>query len=271
MALGQNVNNNSYKDMKERHKVKKTTDDCYTPPEIYEAVKDWVIKEYDLKDVSIERPFWPDGDYTKYEYKENSVVIDNPPFSILSQIIRYYNEHNIKYFLFAPGMVFSTDDRNNYVITRVDVIYNEEIKIPTNFYTNLGDALIRTALDLKEKIEDINKKIKKKTVRKKHQYPDNLITAATFPIITPIEIYRNEVIERVEQIDHQKEFQKKEGKKYTIFGGGFLLSTAATERLKEAREEEQRLKEARGEGAIIWKLSDREKKLIEELDKKAEF
>ena len=36
-----------YKEFVDKFKPKKTTDDCYTPPEIYEAVKDWAIKEMD--------------------------------------------------------------------------------------------------------------------------------------------------------------------------------------------------------------------------------
>lgn len=31
-----------------KFKPKKTTDDCYTPPEVYEAVADWVANEYNL-------------------------------------------------------------------------------------------------------------------------------------------------------------------------------------------------------------------------------
>lgn len=32
-----------------KFKPKKTTDDCYTPPLVYEAVKTWACKEYDIK------------------------------------------------------------------------------------------------------------------------------------------------------------------------------------------------------------------------------
>lgn len=34
-----------YKQFVEKFKPKKTTDDCYTPPEVYEAVKQWVLSE----------------------------------------------------------------------------------------------------------------------------------------------------------------------------------------------------------------------------------
>lgn len=38
---------NTYEEFVDKFKPKKTTDDCYTPGAIYEAVKDWAIKEMD--------------------------------------------------------------------------------------------------------------------------------------------------------------------------------------------------------------------------------
>ena len=35
-----------YEGFIEKFKPKKTTDDCYTPPLVYDAVKEWVRKEY---------------------------------------------------------------------------------------------------------------------------------------------------------------------------------------------------------------------------------
>jgi hypothetical protein len=59
----------------------KTTDDTYTPPDVYEAVVKYVGTIYDLTDKVILRPFYPGGDYRNAEYPEDGVVIDNPPFS----------------------------------------------------------------------------------------------------------------------------------------------------------------------------------------------
>lgn len=36
----------TYEEFVDKFKPKKTTADCYTPPEIYQAVKDWVIKDF---------------------------------------------------------------------------------------------------------------------------------------------------------------------------------------------------------------------------------
>lgn len=99
MALGE-----SYEEFVEKFKPKKTTDDCYTPPRVYEAVKDWVVKEYGIDPTKVVRPFYPGGDYERFEYPKGCVVLDNPPFSILAKILRHYDERGIAYFLFAPTM-----------------------------------------------------------------------------------------------------------------------------------------------------------------------
>ena len=149
----------SYEDFVNKFKIKKTTDDCYTPPHIYEKVKEWAVKEYNLSGKIIERPFYPGGDYINYNYTENSVVIDNPPFSILSKIIDYYNEHNIKYFLFAPHLTLFTLYRAKcHVVTKSKIIYENGARVATSFVTNLEDNVIRTAPDLAQLLTEPSKK-----------------------------------------------------------------------------------------------------------------
>ena len=53
----------TYEEFVEKFKPKKTTDDCMTPPLVYDAVKDWACAEYGIDPESIVRPFWPGGDY----------------------------------------------------------------------------------------------------------------------------------------------------------------------------------------------------------------
>ena len=88
----------------EKFEDKHTTDDCYTPEKVYDAVAEWVAKEYGLKKKDFVRPFYPGGDYQKENYKQNSVVVDNPPFSILSQIVKWYADNGVRFFLFAPAL-----------------------------------------------------------------------------------------------------------------------------------------------------------------------
>ena len=39
------------------------------------------------------------GDYRNHNYAKNGVVISNPPFSLLREIINFYMKHNIKFIL----------------------------------------------------------------------------------------------------------------------------------------------------------------------------
>lgn len=87
--------------MKKR-KIK--TDEYYTPPKVYDAVKNWVCTEYGIDERQIVRPFWPGGDYENFEYQEGCVVVDNPPFSILSQIRAFYSRRKIRFFCFRREM-----------------------------------------------------------------------------------------------------------------------------------------------------------------------
>ncbi len=100
-----------YKDFVDKFKPKKTTDDCYTPPLVYEAVKNWACKEYDIDPDKIVRPFYPGGDYESYEYPAGCVVLDNPPFSILANIISFYLERGIAFFLFGKRQIMRLPSR----------------------------------------------------------------------------------------------------------------------------------------------------------------
>ena len=88
----------------------KTTDDTYTPKDVYEAVVSYVGEMFDLTDKQILRPFYPGGDYENAEYPDNGVVIDNPPFSIFTKICKFYSENNIPFFLFGPGTLVTVAD-----------------------------------------------------------------------------------------------------------------------------------------------------------------
>ena len=70
-----------YEGFCEKFKPRKTTDDCYTPANVYEAVKAWAVKEYSLQGREVVRPFWPGKEYDCFDYPDGCVVIDNPPLS----------------------------------------------------------------------------------------------------------------------------------------------------------------------------------------------
>lgn len=132
----------------------KTTDDCYTPADVYEAVVRYVLGIHPLGGKDILRPFYPGGDYRNAEYPEGGVVIDNPPFSILSQIVRFYVSEGVPFFLFAPGMTALAYSRLcTAVIVDNSVRFANGARVRVNFLTNLlGDEAARTAPSLKEAI-----------------------------------------------------------------------------------------------------------------------
>ena len=54
-----------YKDFVEKFEAKHTTDDCYTPEEVYKAVADYVEKRYGIAQKRFIRPFYPGGGLSK--------------------------------------------------------------------------------------------------------------------------------------------------------------------------------------------------------------
>ena len=257
----------NYKDFVKKFELKKTTDDCYTPEEVYEAVADYVSEQYGLSRVNFVRPFYPGGDYQKYEYKEGDVVVDNPPFSILAEIKRFYFNKNIPFFLFAPSLtLFSgTSDVKNlcYVITGIAIKYKNNAVVNTSFVTNLeNDIIIKTAPELYKKIRTAQKdKLKEKERPPVYRYSRSVVTSAMlYPLNrfgVKLEIRASEVC-RIAKLDCQ------EGK--AIFGGGFLIGERAEKERERAEKERERAeKEEREKRAIAWQLSEREKAIVRSL------
>ena len=123
-----------------KFEAKKTTDDCYTPPAVYEAVVNWCRGNCGLKpDTQIIRPFWPGGDYERQNYPSGSVVIDNPPFSICKKIIDFYLSRDIKFFLFVPGLTCFWPSLLDacLIIIHKTIQYENGARVCTAFCTNL--------------------------------------------------------------------------------------------------------------------------------------
>ena len=60
--------NDEYNEFLEKFEPKKTTDDCYTPAIVYDAIADWVASEFGLDRSAFIRPFYPGGDYQNEKY-----------------------------------------------------------------------------------------------------------------------------------------------------------------------------------------------------------
>ena len=127
----------------------KTTDDCYTPPDIYDAVVKWLGTKIDLTGKQILRPFYPGGDYVMAEYPEDGIVIDNPPFSMFLKIVKFYCTRNVPFFLFGPGLTIGTCFRWCTAIFISDQIrFSNGAMVRCNFASNLfGDAAEETVLN----------------------------------------------------------------------------------------------------------------------------
>ncbi len=247
----------NYRIFVDKFKPKKTTDDCYTPELVYEAVKSFVVNEYNLQDIEIIRPFYPGGDYENFRYPDNCVVIDNPPFSILSKIARFYHGRNIKYFLFAPTLTLYSVAAGecNYLPTGNMVVYDNGASVNTSFITNMGAYKIDTAPTLYKAVEDAAKQTVATKKMPKYEYPDNVFCARDAKLSGRGISYRvkSEQCKFIRALD----VQKSKGK--TIYGSGFLLSDkAAAER---AAAERAVLREAQ-----VWDLSQRERDIIETLN-----
>lgn len=148
MAYGE-----TYDQFVQKFQRKKTTDDCYTPSAIYEAVKSWCIQEYKIDENKIIRPFYPDTEFTEFDYT-NKIVLDNPPFSILSKIVKFYLDNNVKFFLFAPAMtIFSIYVPVCYIVVDGRITYENGVKVRTSFITNLESLGIRRSLGLENLIK----------------------------------------------------------------------------------------------------------------------
>ena len=173
--------NVSYDDFVEKFKPKKTTDDCYTPPLVYDAVLDWARKHLDIGDRPVVRPFYPGGDFEHYDYPEDCVVVDNPPFSIFAKICDWYVEHNIPFLLFAPAM--SSIRKNcTYIGASCSITYENGANVNTAFVTNMmGDLICTTAPEIYRAVKTANDaqlKEKKKTLAKL-SLPDCVLRAST--------------------------------------------------------------------------------------------
>ena len=209
----------------EKFKPKLTTDDCYTPPQIYEIIKNWAVERYGLQGRTILRPFKPGGDYEAEEYPEGCVVIDNPPFSILRKIKDFYIANHVDFVLFAPTLTLfsSTDNKVNYVQVNAPIRYHNGAVVNTSLVTNLGDNLIETAPDLRRKIMEAQQKssIKANTSVKKYVYPEHVISSALLDKyvkhVQPFVLKRSEAY-FVKTLDSQRATKK------GIYGGGISLA-----------------------------------------------
>ena len=170
-----------YNEFIDKFKPKLTTDDCYTPLLVYDAVLRWAKDELNICDRPVVRPFWPGGDFEHYDYPEGCVVIDNPPFSIFTKIVRFYTERGIDFLLFAPSLL-SIRPECTFIGTGTTVIYENGAQVGTSFVTNmLGDLICTTAPDLHEAVKAADAESRKDVTKQvaKLAWPPCVLRATT--------------------------------------------------------------------------------------------
>lgn len=168
--------------------------------------------------------------------------------------------------------------RMNHIFCGSSITYENGAKVMTSFVTNLGDSetVLRTAPSLHESlnraVKEYESLIVKKIVKKvpKYEYPNHVISSALACNLSKwgvdFDLKRSECV-HISALDSQKQCGK------TIYGGGLLLSDDASRRLSLAKSEalfRKRLgKEKEQKDAICWKLSDREKSIVSELNERS--
>lgn len=207
----------------DKFKKKYTTDDSFTPDEVYEAIRRWVLTEYGISDDRpIIRPFYPGGDYERERYPDNALVLDNPPFSILMQIVKFYCTNGISFFLFADARTvgwYLFVEGCSIVLPDATVRYANGASIPTAFVTNLmSDCRIRVSSSLHDAIAEAQPSTARRLPR--YDWPAN--------IVTPMRLARGALYGQEYGIKRCVPVKRLDDG-HEIFGGGALISDADAE------------------------------------------
>lgn len=192
---------------------------------------------------TVVRPFWPGGDFENFDYPADCVVIDNPPFSIMANVVRFYAEHNIDYFLFAPHLTcIGIREAHSHICVGTTITYDNGAKVSTSFVASKG-PLIRSAPDLYRILDEANAaniKAEKGPPKPVYTYPDNVLTSSAVALFSKYGIeYREDIGVFVRAMDAQRRAGK------GIFGAGYIVP-------------EEAARKAQKERAQRWELSMRE-------------
>lgn len=228
-----------YNNFVEKFAPKLTTDDCYTPPAVYDVVLEWAKEKYNISEhTTIVRPFFPGGDFEHYDYPKDCVVIDNPPFSIMAKILDFYQERGIRFFLFNDTRNSGNCASSRFGVTMVAVNatieYENGARVKTSFYTNMSeDLVLETAPELTEKIEAL---LPERGVHRKIQHHDNMLCICRIMRIQTehFSVSRNEFVPKTECSKVVKD----------LFGSFGLLSDSKAAELKAAELKADELKAA---------------------------
>lgn len=168
----------------------------------------------------------------------------------MAKVVRFYEEHNIDYFLFAPHLTcLSLRAAHSHICVGVQVTYDNGAKVSTSFVASKG-PLIRSAPDLYRILDEANAaniKAKKTPPKPVYTYPDNVMTSNAVALFSKYGIeYREDIGVFVYAMDAQRRAGK------GIFGSGYIVPEEAVRKAQEA------VRKAQKEKAMRWELSMRE-------------
>jgi hypothetical protein len=242
-----------YDEFVDKFVPKLTTDDCYTPPAVYDIIRDFVDQQVaPLKGRTIVRPFVPGGDYENYDYPKDCVVLDNPPFSLYSKIVRFYLERGIDFFLFGPSLtLFVSNADACFVVANIPIKYENGAVVSTGFVTNMVPGV---RIWVEHSMRDAVIKIQDDAADlAAYELPNEVVTSARLGKIcsrgADLKLAAKDCF-YVHDLDGMKEAGK------GLYGGGYLLSAAAAAAAAEtikAMEQKETIKVA---------LSERERAIV---------
>ena len=260
------VTSDEYARWLEKFDARHTSDDTFTPPPVYDVVLDYVRNHYGLgDDVIIARPFYPGGDFEHDDYPAGCIVVDNPPFSMISRIVEAYHRMGVDYFLFAPGNILpgiKACSMSTYIATNISITYDNGASIMTSFVTSLEPGIaMRSAPDLNASLQPVCDALRKSKKRKISSitYPDEVLTSSMVGYMSrygvDFSIERGDVV-LISKLDAMK------GSGKSIYGKGYLVSPTAAAKAAAAKAAAAK---AAAASDYTWTLSDRERNIVNKL------
>lgn len=210
-----------YNEFVDKFKPKLTTDDCYTPPAVFDVVQKFVDERVaPLKGRKIVRPFFPGGNYEDLaQYPKGCVVLDNPPFSILSKILRFYAENGIDFFLFGPHLtLFSAPDVDEltYLPVCAPVEYENGAIVSTGFITNMRPGIkIWIPAGFRHAIREVQRSVEPID---EYIIPPCVVTSSRLGTVAGVKGCEIEI--RNDECQYVKNLDSMDEKGKGLFGGG---------------------------------------------------
>lgn len=165
----------------------------------------------------------------------------------MAKVVKFYAEHNIDYFLFAPHLTcIGIREANSHICVGVQITYANGAKVSTSFVASKG-PLIRSAPGLYRILDEANAaniKAEKRPPKPVYTYPDNVLTSSAVTLFSKYGIeYRENIGVFVRAMDAQRRAGK------GIFGSGYIVPEEAARKAQEATRKAQK------ERAQCWELS----------------